>query len=88
VTFEVDDQNRTFNYTLQHRGDSIYQDELADLFHRLGDTICRETPGHGQSSKTNQTKPAKQTPGEKQLEEEDYWQGENENPNGKRGVRK
>jgi hypothetical protein len=44
VAFEIDDERRTFSYTLKHEGDSIYQDDLADLFRRLADDIDRRAP--------------------------------------------
>lgn len=44
VTFEVDDQNRSFRYDLEHRGDEVYRHELAALFRRLGDDLEHRRP--------------------------------------------
>ena len=44
VTFELDDHNRSFGYSLEHRGDEVYRHELAALFRRLGEDLEQRQP--------------------------------------------
>ncbi len=43
VDFEIDDQARSFGYALRHHGDTVTQQELAELFAHLSQAL--QDPG-------------------------------------------